>query len=348
LNIWYYVVRHFGAKTAFVRKETVMTNPMDSLYARLSKKGVTKAFARRLLPDWWDDSLAATPSALLQAQLIISSGMNFELRSLRDASAQIEFKAAHRKFKFSKAVDEPSIQLSAEYATGIAKLAIQAFKPSYFPPPPSALNIRNALLLNHKCIDLSALLDYCNRIGVPVLHMPDLPGKKMDAVAIRHHGRNAIVLCTKKVAPYLLFHLAHEIGHIALGHLGTDDGTLIDASITSDTVDADERAADSFAVQLLNGSDIRYTSKQKYMTAAKLAEAAVTYGQQNKIDPGHIILNFAHAAENFALANAALKCLPAVATDTGVVNKNLLAHIDLESLSDDQASLLTKALAAHA
>lgn len=326
-----------------------MTNPMDSLYARLSKKGVTKAFARRLLPDWWDDSLAATPSALLQAQLIISSGMNFELRSLRDASAQIEFKAAQRKFKFSKAVDEPSIQLSAEYATGIAKLAIQAFKPSYFPPPPSALNIRNVLLLNHKCIDLSALLDYCNRIGVPVLHMPDLPGKKMDAVAIRHHGRNAIVLCTKKVAPYLLFHLAHEIGHIALGHLGTDDGTLIDASITGNTIDADERAADSFAVQLLNGSDIRYTSKQKYMTAVKLAEAAVTYGQQNKIDPGHIILNFAYAAQmNFALANAALKLLSSATTDTSLVNKNLLSHMDLESLSDDQASLLTKAIAAHA
>ncbi len=325
-----------------------MTNPMDSLYARLSKKGVTKAFARRLLPDWWDDSLAATPSALLQAQLIISSGMNFELRSLRDTSAQIEFKAAHRKFKFSKAVDEPSIQLSAEYATGIAKLAIQAFQSDYILPPPSPLSIRDALLLSHQCIDLSALLDYCNRIGVPVLHMPELPGKKMDAVAIRHRGRSAIVLCTKKVAPYLLFHLAHEIGHISLGHLGADDGTLIDASITSNTVDADERAADSFAVQILNGSEIRYSSSQKYVNANTLANAAITYGQRNKIDPGHIILNFAHAAENFALANAALKCLPVVATDTGVVNKNLLAHIDLGSLSDDQASLLTKALVAHA
>lgn len=325
-----------------------MTNPMDSLYARLSQRGLTKAFARRLLPDWWDDSLAATPSALLQAQLIISAGMNFELRSLRDSSAKIEFKAARRKFKFSKAVDEPSIQLSAEYATAIAKMAIQAVPSPFVLPPPSALSIRNALLLTHKCIDLSALLDYCNRTGIPILHMPELPGKKMDAVAIRHHGRSAIVLCTKKVAPYLLFHLAHEIGHIALGHLGSEDGTLIDTVITSNTADADERAADSFAVQLLNGCEIRYSSTGKYVTAVKLANAAMSYGQQNKIDPGHIILNFAYAAENFALANAALKLLPPSATDSSIINKNLLALINLDFLSDDQASLLTKSLAIKA
>lgn len=321
-----------------------MINPMDSLYSRLSKRGVSKIFARKLLPDWWDDSLGTVPSALLQAQLIISTGMNFELRTLRDSSANIEFASAHRKFKFNKSVDEASIQLSAEYATGMAKLAAQAMKSPYAPLGPDALGIRNGLLTTHKCIDLAALLDFCNRAGIPVLHISDLPGKKMDAVAIRQHGRSAIVLCKNASAPYLLFHLAHEIGHIALGHLGSVDGSLIDVAINSEGSDADELAADEFAVKLLNGTDARYASSGGFFGAQHLARAAQSYGESNQIDPGHIVLNYAHAVKNFGLANAALKLIPN-AGGAKTVNQNLLSQIDFEALSDDQSDMLTKALA---
>lgn len=322
-----------------------MFNPMDSLYARLGKTGMTKVFARRLLPDWWDDSLGTVPSALLQAQLIISTGMNFELRSVRDASADIEFASARRKFKLNKSVDSASIQLSAEYATGMAKLAAQAMTAQYVAPPPDALAIRNVLLTTHQCIDLPALLDYCNRAGIPVLHITDLPGKKMDAVAIRQHGRSAIILCKKASSSFLLFHLAHEIGHIALGHLGNVDGTLVDVKINSNDSDADERAADAFAVQLLNGVDSRYSTGAKFTSGPHLAAAAIAYGKQHRIDPGHVTLNYAHTSNNFAMANVALKHLRDV-PETTIVNKNLLVQINLETLSDDQSSMLTKALAA--
>jgi Zn-dependent peptidase ImmA (M78 family) len=325
-----------------------MTNPMDSLYMRLNKRGVSKVFVRRLLPTWWDDALANTPSALLQAQLIISSGMNFDLSSVRDSSADIQFKAAHRKFKYNKAVDSESIQLSAEYATGMAKLAVQAVKARYTAPLPDALSIRNGLLETHECVDLPALLDLCNKLGIPVLHITNLPGKKMDAVAIRQNGRSVIVLCKSASASYLLFHLAHEIGHIALGHLGTTDAALIDAKINSDGEDPDEKAADKFAVQLLNGRDARYSSKNKLMNASSLALNAVEYGKKNKIDAGHIILNYSYVIKKFALANTALKFLPSSQTDSSVVNKNLLDQLDIEALSDDQSSLLIKALSAQA
>lgn len=321
-----------------------MKNPMDSLYARLGKTGMSRTFARGLLPDWWDDSLGSVPSALLQAQLIISTGMNFELRSVRDSSAKIEFASAHRKFKLNRSVDAASIQLSAEYATGMAKLAAQAIKAPYIPPPPDAMSIRNRLLSTHHCVDLPALLEYCTRVGIPVLHITELPGKKMDAVAIRQNGRSAIVLCKKANASYLLFHLAHEIGHIALGHLGNVDGTLVDVAINSGGEDADELAADAFAVQLLNGSDARYSSTAKFMSGQGLAVAAVNYGQQNRIDPGHIVLNYAHVAKNFAIANVALKLLHSVPS-TEIVNRNLMDQVSLDALSDDQAAMLTKALA---
>lgn len=321
-----------------------MANSMDTLYARLNKRGVNKAFAKRLLPDWWDDSMAATPSAFLQAQLIIASGMNFELGSMRDPAAEIQFKAAPRKFKMNKAVDADGIQLSAEFATGMAKLAIQAMEKQYLPPGPDAAAIRNALLQKHACVDLQALIDFCNTCGIPVLHIGELPGKKMDAVAVRQHGRSAIVLTKNASAPYLLFHLAHEIGHIALGHLGDNDGSLIDAKIDSRQVDCDEQAADKFAVQLLNGAEVRYSTSKSYVSAARIASAATSYGQSNRIDAGHIILNYAHDIGNFMLANAALKQLPRTRSGTDIVNSNLRSAINFDALSDDQAGLLSRAL----
>jgi len=322
----------------------MMTNPMSSLYARLGKRGVNKVFVKRLLPEWWDDGLAGTPSALLQAQMIIASGMNFELQTLRDPSAEIQFKTAHRKFKFSKAVEKESIQLSAEYATGMAKLAAQAMRSAYTSPPPDPVHIRKGILATHACVDLHALLDYCGKCGIPVLHISDLPGNKMDALAIRQNGRTAIVLCKKASAPFLLFHLAHEIGHIALGHLGDGDGTLIDAQISSSDMDADERAADSFAIQLLNGSDVRYQSASRLVNAAMLASSAIEYGRQSRIDAGHIVLNYAHAMNSYPLANAAIKLLPAEVQDAAIVNDMLRSNLDMEALSDDQSSMLVRAL----
>ena len=317
---------------------------MDTLYARLNKRGVNKAFAQRLLPDCWEDSMASTPSALLQAQLIIASGMNFELSSMRDASADIQFKAAPRKFKHNKAVDADGIQLSAEFATGMAKLATQAMRNPYVPPTPYAIGLRNTLLQYHSCIDLSSLVGFCAAIGIPVLHVSNLPGKKMDAVAIRQHGRMAIVLSKNATAPYLLFHLAHEIGHIALGHLGDSDGSLIDAKIDSKELDQDEVAADKFAVSLLNGSDARYSTGKSFLNAQSLASAAVAYGKQHRIDAGHIILNYAHSVSAFGLANAALKLLPSVRPGYEIVNQQLRSSLAFDALSEDQSSLLARAL----
>lgn len=321
-----------------------MANSMDTLYARLTKRGVNKAFAKRLLPEWWDDSMAATPSAFLQAQLIIASGMNFELGSMRDPAADIQFKAAPRKFKMNKSVDADGIQLSAEFATGMAKLAIQAMEKQYLPLCPDPLAIRNALLKQHACVDLQALIDLCTNCGIPVLHIGELPGKKMDAVAVRQHGRVAIVLTKNTSAPYFLFHLAHEIGHIALGHLGEGDGSLIDAKIESSQGDIDEQAADTFAVKLLNGADVRYSLTNSFYSAAHIAKAAISYGQSNRIDAGHIILNYAHDIGNFMLANAALRELPASRPGMLIVNSNLRSVLNFEALSDDQAALLSRAL----
>ncbi|MFP3503248.1 ImmA/IrrE family metallo-endopeptidase [Burkholderia sp. SIMBA_062] len=318
-------------------------NPMQALYSRLSGCGINRKFAKRLLPEWWDDSIAENPSGLLQAQIIIAHSLNLDLNSLRDPGSVVQFRSAQRKFKHSKAVDKVSIQLSAEYATGMAKLAVQAMETPFSAPPRDAIAIRNTILKARPQVDLEGLLAYCSAAGIAVLHIGELPGKKMDAVAVKQAGRAAIVLSRKAKSSYLLFHLAHEIGHIAMGHLGDTDGTLIDAAIVADG-DADEREADKFAIQLLNGSEVKYTSKNRFMTGAELAAAAVRLGAQQHIDAGHIVLNYGHVAGNFPLANAAMGYLPGNQSGPQLVNSHLRTSLNWQDLSEDQAALLDRAL----
>lgn len=137
---------------------------MQALYSRLSACGVSRSFARRLLPEWWDDSIASNPVGLLQAEMIIASSMNFELKSLRDASAAIQYRSTLRKFKHSKNVDKASIQLSAEFATGMARFAVQAMPTPYVEMPRDPAAIRRSILSFRKQVDLESLLAYCTQI----------------------------------------------------------------------------------------------------------------------------------------------------------------------------------------
>lgn len=320
------------------------TNAMQKLLSRLHALGISQRFARGLLPDWWDDSIAQDSAGLLQAQMIIANSLNLDMSSVRDDGAKIQFRKAVRKFKHTKGLEQESFRLSAEFATGLAKLAVQASSDKYVPPPSDPVEIRESICSKDQQVDLKSLLAYCTGIGIPVLHVGNLPGKKMHALAVKQNGRSAIVLCRNEKSPYLLFHLAHELGHIANGHLG-NDGTLIDATIKSDG-DKDESQADKFAIKLLNGSDVRYTSSGRFLTGEALAKAAVELGKEKAIDPGHIVLNYAKSVNNFAVANTALRYLPGNQVGAQVVNEHLAATLDKEKLSDDQYSLLQRSLTA--
>jgi len=321
-----------------------MSSPMQSLYSRLSRHGLKKSFVKSLLPEWWDDDIAEDASGLLQAQMILAKSMNLDLASLRDDDAEISFRAAQRKFKHGKAVDEASIRLSAEYATGLAKLAVQAMAAPYTSPLRDPIELRKKILASGWRVDLGGLLDFCFQSGIPVLHVGVLPGKKMDAVAVKQNGRTAIVLSKNAAPAFLLFHLAHEIGHIACGHLGDGDSTLIDADLKEGAgKDMDEQEADNFAIQLLNGSNVKYSSSNRYLTPQAPAQSAASLGAEKFIDTGHIVLNYGFAAKNFRLANAAL----AILNNCGgpeTVNTTLMSSINWDALTEDQASLLSRSV----
>ncbi len=76
--------------------------------------------------------------------------------------------------------------------------------------------------------------------------------------------------------------------------------------------------------QIFNGGNVRYQSGAVFTSGKALYEAAKAKGEKDRIDVGHIILNYAFAQKDFALGNMALKCLPKGADGGSIVNNVFL------------------------
>jgi hypothetical protein len=319
-------------------------NPIDSLYARLNAAGISTGFARKVLPAWWDNAAALTPSGLQQAQMYFARAFNIDLASLAQPKGALHFLGAERKFKLSRNVTQEDVFVSAHYVTAMAKLALRGFKKTQSTVPLDPIALRTALLKQNDCVSLTALLAWCAEVGIPVLHIDKLPGKKMTGLVVREDDRFAIVL-SKKVRPaHLLFHLAHELGHIGHQHLA-GNGFVADQSIgQADAGDTDEKEADAYAIRLLNGKEVVYRAGTTLRSGEALYKAALVKAKQEKIDVGHIILNYGNAQGVHALATNALKLIAGEADGAKVVNQAFFKAIDTGALSEDQLDLLTTAV----
>jgi len=321
------------------------TNPIHSLLTRLGSAGVPTGFARMALPAWWDDEIARTKSGLQQAQMYFARAFHIDLVSLAQSTGPVQFQETQRKFKLSRNVAESDVSVSAHFATAIANLALVGMGTEQFTVPKDPVELRSAILQKHSCVSLSALLAWCAEAHIPVLHIHKLPGKKMTGLVVREDGRFAIVLSKKGTPAHLLFHLAHELGHIANGHL-QGNGFVVDEQIGgADAGDADEKEADAYAIRLLNGLEVSYRpgASSNIRSGVALYRAALAKAQQERIDVGHIILSYGKSQQNFLLANAALKSIPGESDGIKVVNSAFFQALDAGKLSDDQFELLKTA-----
>ena len=170
----------------------------------------------------------------------------------------------------------------------------------------------------------------------------------MTGLAVRVADRYAVILGHSKHPAYMLFNLAHELGHIVSGHLQRD-GFVADEKIgRAETGDADEKQANAFASVLLNGQALQYKSANgRFMTAMTLKDAAMRKSGELKVDAGHIILNYAHSAggspTSYATASAALKLLPVEAKGELIIDRSLSRSIHWDLLSEDQVELIQAA-----
>jgi len=322
---------------------------MTPLYEKLKQKGFTRPFVKGVLPEWWDDSLANSASGYQEAGVLLAKLFNIKPSSLLSEDLIPDFRFGARRFKRQQNIDISELDRACSLAMTAAKIAVSAM-PIPYVKPDSASELRRKLLSNpdQRWIDFSTLLEYCWQIGIPVLHLSHLPtgAKKMDGLAISVGGRPAIVLTSKRQHGFMLFHLAHELGHIAEGHVDEDGSWAIDAEIDGAGEQEDEIAANQYGFSTLTGEP-RFRGLPEGTIVPRfgpqLALEALSLASSRRIDPMHVALVTAYRCKNFQLGGAAVKVLSKNRpSDFDVCSATLERQLDWSCLGDDEAALLRK------
>ena len=152
--------------------------------------------------------------------------------------------------------------------------------------------------------------------------------------------------CWARISNYpapIAYYLAHEIGHIALGH--TNDATaIVDLSdpLEQTNPDEEEQAADRFALELLTGkAEITVTTETRHFGARQLAQNLLEIADLVRVEPGTLALCFGHSTQNWATAQAAMNYIYTNKKPVWEqVNQVALRELDLAKISEDQADFL--------
>jgi hypothetical protein len=179
----------------------------------------------------------------------------------------------------------------------------------------TAQQLRKSILVRQPFVRLIDLLAVCWAAGIPVIHLRIFPvaAKRMCAMAVRVGNRFAVLLAKDAVYPApIAYYLAHEIGHVALGHLGQEIALVDfqDPLSREGSPDDEEVAADQFALELLTGRpDFSVATDARRFTARQLAKNAIVTGPELGIEPGTLAICFGYNTGQWRKAYAAMKIL---------------------------------------
>ena len=289
------------------------------LRAELAEAGLPWRSLKLVLPDWVDSAFESR-SGVLELKTLLSRSLGLRVGSDGKLTTK-ELPAACFKTNAATTVDQ--VMAARSVATACGRLVAKATSNVFEPLPEDAETLRSNILRtsNKPWIDLPMLLEACWQHGVPVVYLPTLPvvGRKMEGMVTNVGGRPVIVLTKKVPHPdWLLFLLAHELGHLASGHLPAGEGeAIVDDTVDpspGDDRDQQEREANRFATHLLAPAGHEVRLGGRLPNAAKLAADALDYGTQNGMAPGYVILNAVHntsvnGKKPYGLGQASLKLL---------------------------------------
>ncbi len=242
--------------------------------------------------------------------------------------------------------DKAPSEAALSFCATIARLIASTLPPSS-PLPKTGSEIREEIIRGGEAfVSLAALTKYCWRQNIAVVQITTLPGKSkgMDAMAMRVRGRDIIIVthkAQKQPEAWLSFLIAHELGHIALGHVAENEALADDVDHDGDDI---ESAANMFAQQVLAGSDFNSLFKRLDFTPTQLKSWAKKCALEARVDPGHVILRYGRECNNYPLAMKAWSGMRTVSASTKI-NDIALNAIDLSDIGDDSGDMLRSVLA---
>ncbi len=313
-----------------------MTNKfeMNTLYKKIQALGFTKKNIKAMLPDWWNDNIANTQAGFLEAASLLAKSFSLDFSSLVSGN-EAKFDIPNPNFKTRRNIDLSELESAVALSSVAAKAVLKGFDTKLNIEGLTPEKIRNTLLSRgNRWIDFRTLLEYCWEIGIPVLHLDLFTKKKMQGLAISLNERPVIILTSKKKYGYLVFDLAHELGHILAGH--TKNDLVIDEHIFEKYDDPREKEANDLALKILIGDNIRYTTT--YVIPDTIAEACIAAGKRDNIDPAHLALNIGHSMNNWSTIQSSLNIirerLNISTNDPSVCKEAMLERLDFDEMGD--------------
>ena len=233
------LLHRLGATLADISGPHALDVSVRTLVQRAVKGGVSRELAsalaravpRHLVPDFLATAFAWSKEAFLRG-----------IPETPRLVGSVQFKALSGQ----PPIESPSVHL----AFSVARLARTAFTvPAYRSVPPDPRIIHQAAVDGAGQVTLASLLDWAWRQGIPVLPLSGA-GPFAAAVFDGDESPTIIIKDARQLAVIWLFDLAHELGHVALGHVHR---ALIDVRPSPEPLitDRDEQTATEFALELL-------------------------------------------------------------------------------------------------
>lgn len=320
------------------------------LRRQLRDIGLSDSIVKAAWPLWWSDDADASPSAVTELRFSLARKLGLDPRSLVGSTDAPRF-IWHDETRFKHLTGESETELNAISAFGssLGGMLARATREPDRGFTVTALELRDLLLKDNQFIGLGQLLSVAWSLAIPVIHLRVFPGerKRMAAMATQSGDRSAVMIAKDSNYPASpAFYLAHEIGHIALGHLQLTDVWLdveVDARASGND---EETAADEFALELLTGykRPIVLPTATRYI-ASQLAAAATEASLRHRIEPGILAMCFGYTTGRWKTVNAALPQIYSTPKPVWIeINAVAKAQLDFSQLSDDTQSYVATVL----
>ena len=325
-----------------------MIGDADSLKAKLREAGLSKAAVEAAWPEWWSDHANGSASARAELRLAVARNLGLSPSSL--IGERVDFVWRDRaRFKHLRASEDVPTAALNSFGVSVGRSLMEATDWKFDLAGVTAAELRK-MLLDMGMPDLQGLLTVCWAVGTPVAHLKVWPlaQKAMHAMVVGQGGRHAVLFSREAKYPAMAaFTLAHEIGHIALGHV-PDDEILVDTEDPAGAADHDDEevAADRFALEVLLGDpdpDIRLEFDT--FNHAELADAVIRAGPHYGIDPGTLALAVAHRRNAWPVAMAAMRLIQPEPMDVpSLVNEVAATQLELGRLGYDSSVFIERTL----
>lgn len=298
-------------------------------------------------PTWWSDEAEGSPSVEAELKFSLARKLGLDPTSLISDRPKFLW-TSKAKFKSYTGTIPLHSEAISSFGISISKMLFKALdQRSTKQKLPSAAELRKAILNKRPNVGLLELLSTMWGLGVPVVHLRVYPlkAKRMCAMAVNYQDQGAILLAKDAKYPaQIAFYLAHEIGHLALGHVSTSSALvdIDDPSMEENKHDVDEVMADKYALELLTGDpDFEIIKEGGGTSSTVLAREVFKISAEYSIEPGVIAMCYGHRTKEWDVVNAAIKKIYERPLPVWkVVNDIAFGQLRLTNLNNDNSSFL--------